>query len=95
MHKAASMIDSAESKWRQGLGIVSDRIKKVDPGLVLLIVLPLILLSITRLWLFPRLGSGDSWGYFGYFVRPVQFLNAEWHLFIQKSWLMEIVGCPG
>ncbi len=81
------MIDSAKSKWGQRGRTVRDRIKKVDLGLVLLIALPLILLSITRLWLFPRLGSGDSWIYFGYFIRPVQFLNAKCYPLLTKEFV--------
>lgn len=70
------MIDSSASTWGQRGRAVGDRIQKVDPGLVLLIVLPLILLSITRLWLLPRLGHPDSWTYFRLWTRPIQFYSA-------------------
>lgn len=76
------MISSAKPKWwHTSIKTVHNGIKKVDLGLVLLITLPLILLSITRLWLFPRLGQIDSWIYFGYFTHPIPLLNFDNHLF--------------
>ncbi|MBM0740825.1 hypothetical protein JOY44_04205 [Phormidium sp. CLA17] len=38
-------------------------------------------MSITRLWLFPRLGPVDSWTYFGYFIHPARLLNTGYHYF--------------
>ncbi|NJM68427.1 MAG: hypothetical protein HC851_23570 [Acaryochloris sp. RU_4_1] len=48
---------------------------KLDYGLLVIFIMPLILLSINRTWIFSSHGLADPWIYLGHFLRLEQHLN--------------------
>ncbi len=51
-------------------------VNKVDYNLLILIILPLVILSVNKTWIFTPINTVDPWIYFGHFIRFDQYLKA-------------------